>query len=118
MRSSRSDTFALSQAQAAALKLIQQLSSQDLINQQVSQLRSLSEKFACGSISEAEAAELPRLAMALGVLTTVPSNIQRIALAGGIEPMVALMSALASIEDDMTEEPTRRSGKVSQPLRL
>ena len=105
----------LSQARAAALKLIGQLSSQDLIDQHVSRLRSLSEKFACASISEAEAAELPRLAMALGVLTTVPSNIQRIALAGGIEPMVALMSTLASIEDDMTEEPTRRSGKVSQP---
>jgi len=83
----------------AAAEVIQMVASDELIMEFGGNLARFVEKFEAGNATEEEFLQIPPLALSLGAISMVPSNVPLLAEAGGVGPMAKLMCAVAEMKD-------------------
>ncbi|GMI17199.1 hypothetical protein TrLO_g6315 [Triparma laevis f. longispina] len=84
----------------AAMKLVELLSSDELVQQMITGLK----KFVNGELDSSEYAKVPVMAMCLGTLAMIPENVKRIMNFGGVPPMIDLLGMVAGMGQCVSQE--------------
>jgi hypothetical protein len=84
----------------AAMKLVELLSSDELVQQMVEGLK----KFVNGELDSSEYSKVPVMAMCLGTLAMIPENVTRIMNFGGVPPMIDLLGMVAGMGQCVSQE--------------